>query len=368
MSSGSTSRMKSREFLSSAEGLKSRGRSSRIRTASRNGTRGSTAGSSLDSKSNLSGYPSGDPKLWEWQSVLDTVTQSAEKEEIQAEKQRIDSIPPLAEDRFQSRSVIPTLSISERAELSQLSEALDYFIVQLEQTRVASAIMQDKSHIQHLVSVATQENTLYELFFKELIRQVTEQCKERGMFLDKLRDQYSFMFQRVVNHTQGRDKFISYNSIRISLAYFLPHIISLFKHHMSNSYANIYIGLERELSQHDSLAQGLHADLAQVQKELFNVQTEAEEYKERLSKSELEAAVYKEQVQELEDERLRINEHNDRLKAEWDRQKTALQTQVDQEITFSSLLSNSNTTPTNSIMSHNTYDNRDNVCIVLWWE
>jgi hypothetical protein len=201
--------------LKSADGLKSRGRTARLKTGLR--------GTSLENGD--------DPKYWEWQSVLNSVNQSAENKDGEI------IIPPVSADRFISRAVLPTLSISERAELSQLSEALSYFITCLEQTRVQTAIMQDRSQIEQLMSIAKQENSLYELFFREVIRQVGEQCKERGRFLGQLRDQYSQMFNRVIFHTSG---------------------------------------LERELAQHDKLAQALQKDLAQVQKELFDAHVESE--------------------------------------------------------------------------------------------
>jgi len=115
---------------------------------------------------------------------------------------------------------------------------------------------------------------------------VGEQCKERGRFLGQLRDQYSQMFNRVIFHTSG---------------------------------------LERELAQHDKLAQALQKDLAQVQKELFDAHVESEEYHERFVRTQKEVSSLREQVTALEDEKQRSETFQKLVKDEWDNQKAALE-------------------------------------------
>jgi hypothetical protein len=106
-------------------------------------------------------------------------------------------------------SLLPLISRSERAELRQLREAFDYFIRRLEAHPLRNAAyvmtplihhpltvthlilsnrMDAESSVDRLLSVAREEQSMYDLFFQELSRQVGVQCKERGDFLSKVID------------------------------------------------------------------------------------------------------------------------------------------------------------------------------------
>jgi hypothetical protein len=110
-------------------------------------------------------------------------------------------------------SIFPALRSSERDEIRQLSEAMNYFIEKLNSTKNNQNMNMNMGGagvgvgggdsnkqmdpLDHLVSMAKEEQAMFDLFFQEIIRQVSIQCKPRGDLLLRLRNHYAALFKQI---------------------------------------------------------------------------------------------------------------------------------------------------------------------------
>jgi len=120
-----------------------------------------------------------------------------------------------------SSALLPELRTSEREELRQLLGALEEFTKRVDEKRIEAAAMallvpssSSTSNVHNnsttplpamdtLVSMLHEEQGLYDLFFQEIIRQVSESTRERGEILDKIRTRYQKMVTRMPNIIRG---------------------------------------------------------------------------------------------------------------------------------------------------------------------
>ncbi|NXA42119.1 AXDN1 protein, partial [Eudromia elegans] len=107
-----------------------------------------------------------------------------------------DKYTTLLEDREKKLRLFPSLKPSGRLEVVQLMEAMDSM---LEKAGVDNQLIgiSGPSQLHNALELMKAEQSIYNIVFHELIRQVSVDCIERGQLLSKLRQRYVSLLERI---------------------------------------------------------------------------------------------------------------------------------------------------------------------------
>ncbi|NXC41116.1 AXDN1 protein, partial [Penelope pileata] len=106
-----------------------------------------------------------------------------------------DKYTTLLEDHEKKLCLFPSMKPSGRLEVIQLMEAMDSM---LEKAGVDEIIrVTGPSQLHNVLELVKAEQSIYNIVFHELIRQVSVDCMERGQLLSKLRQRYVDLLERV---------------------------------------------------------------------------------------------------------------------------------------------------------------------------
>nr|XP_009862323.2 axonemal dynein light chain domain-containing protein 1-like isoform X1 [Ciona intestinalis] len=99
-------------------------------------------------------------------------------------------------DHDQLLRIFPSLNPTKRFEVLQLLRTMD---AMLEQSGIDDEAVEVKgpTQIHNLLELIKKEQTIYDLVFSEVIRQVSVECIERGQLLSKLRNKYADLLNRI---------------------------------------------------------------------------------------------------------------------------------------------------------------------------
>jgi len=198
----------------------------------------------------------------------------------------------------------PSLRNNERAQVRQLTEAFEYFVSKLDRARfLRSAGLKDKpgegtskdaeipevEEIDHLLAIVREEQVVYDLFFQEICRQVSLQCKERGALLSGLRNYYASLFARVPKHAAA---------------------------------------LQNALNLQRTLNQKLSEEATNARARVVALETELHSRSRLLRQAGIEIGELRAELERANQERSATEELVNGLRNEWNRQRKSLQEQV----------------------------------------
>ncbi|KAL5250145.1 hypothetical protein ACHWQZ_G016019 [Mnemiopsis leidyi] len=93
-------------------------------------------------------------------------------------------------------TLFPSLKPTSRKEVMQLMETMDQLLEEAGCT--TDQIQQvETTEVHNLLQLVKKEQHIYNVVFHELIRQVTVQCKDRGVLLAKVREYYQRLLDRI---------------------------------------------------------------------------------------------------------------------------------------------------------------------------
>ena len=186
-------------------------------------------------------------------------------------------------------ALLPALRTSERDELKQLGEALEFFVAKLDTQRMAHLRLDDRDAVEKLMDLLKEEQGVYDLFFDEIIRQVTIQCRERGELLGKIREYYANLLLRVPLHLYS---------------------------------------IQSELSSQQKLNATLQESHRTMREQLFAIKVELGAYTHRFKEAAHEVEMYKDMLSRAEHEKDRARAMFTQFKEEWDHQRRELEEQL----------------------------------------
>ena len=186
-------------------------------------------------------------------------------------------------------AMLPALRTSERDELKQLGEALEFFVSKLDTQRMSHLRLDDRDAVARLMSLLEEEQGVYDLFFDEIIRQVGTQCRERGEMLGKIRGYYANLLLRVPMHLYA---------------------------------------LQSELTAQQKLNHTLQEEQRQQREKSFAISVELGAYTHRFKEAAHELEMVKDLLSRAEHEKDRARAMFTQFKEEWDIQRSTLEEQV----------------------------------------
>jgi len=102
----------------------------------------------------------------------------------------------LTEEHEHHVTLFPSLKPTSRKEVMQLMETMDHLLEEAGCT--TEQIKQvETTEVHNLLQLIKKEQHIYNVVFHELIRQVTVQCKDRGVLLAKVREYYQKLLDRI---------------------------------------------------------------------------------------------------------------------------------------------------------------------------
>ncbi|XP_066548182.1 axonemal dynein light chain domain-containing protein 1 isoform X2 [Amia ocellicauda] len=107
-----------------------------------------------------------------------------------------DKYTVLLEDEEKKLRVFPSMKPSGRFEAIQLMKVMDDMLAKAGVTDDFNEV-KDLSQMHSLLELVKKEQSIYNVVFHELIRQVSVECAERGELLSKLRQRYVLLMDRI---------------------------------------------------------------------------------------------------------------------------------------------------------------------------
>ncbi|XP_078263760.1 axonemal dynein light chain domain-containing protein 1 isoform X2 [Rhinoraja longicauda] len=101
-----------------------------------------------------------------------------------------DKYTTLLEDHEKKLRVFPSMKPCGRIEAIQLSQVMDDMLEKAGFNDNEKQESKEESQMYHLLDLVKKEQTIYNIVFHELIRQISVDCAERGELLAKVRERY----------------------------------------------------------------------------------------------------------------------------------------------------------------------------------
>ncbi|XP_051980150.1 axonemal dynein light chain domain-containing protein 1 [Xyrauchen texanus] len=113
-----------------------------------------------------------------------------------------DKFTVLLEDEKKNLRIFPSMKPSGRLEVIQLKKVMDDM---LEKAGVNQEFdeLTEISQMENLLELVRTEQSIYNIVFHELIRQVSVECAERGQLLANLRQRYVALLNRIPRQVKG---------------------------------------------------------------------------------------------------------------------------------------------------------------------
>ncbi|XP_051549313.1 axonemal dynein light chain domain-containing protein 1 [Myxocyprinus asiaticus] len=113
-----------------------------------------------------------------------------------------DKFTVLLEDEKKNLRIFPSMKPSGRLEVIQLMKVMDDM---LEKAGVNQEFQEltEISQMENLLELVRTEQSIYNIVFHELIRQVSVECAERGQLLANLRQRYVALLDRIPRQVKG---------------------------------------------------------------------------------------------------------------------------------------------------------------------